>query len=155
LDALPNRRLAYAGHSMGGAVGVLRAVRDPRIHCLISLAAIVHTQSFAKRAFGALVAGRDLMFGKPGCVLSQAYLDDLRAIDNVLPQAEQVAVPWLFVHGDRDELVPIADSHDAFARARAPKRLVVLEGADHTFEPGLTDQMVTAVSQWCARTLTG
>src|SRR5689334_13749980 len=31
LDALPNRTIAYAGHSMGGAVGVLRAVRDPRI----------------------------------------------------------------------------------------------------------------------------
>jgi fermentation-respiration switch protein FrsA (DUF1100 family) len=155
LDALPSRRLAYAGHSMGGAVGVLRAARDRRIDCLISLAAIVHTRSFAKRAFGALVAGRDLMFGKPGCVLSQAYLDDLRAIDNVLAQAERVAVPWLFVHGSRDELVPISDSHDAYARAQTRKELVTLEGADHTFEPGFTGQMVAAVSEWCARTLGG
>ena len=45
LDALPGRALAYAGHSMGGAVGVLRAARDPRIRALVSLAAIVHTRA--------------------------------------------------------------------------------------------------------------
>ena len=152
LDALPNRPIAYAGHSMGGAVGVLCAARDPRIRYLISLAAIVHTRAFVEHAFGPLEVGRDLMFGKPGCLLSQAYLDDLRAIDTVVHQAERVAVPWLFVHGSRDALVPIFHTHDAFARARAPTELVVLEGADHTFEPGLTSQMVDAVTRWCKAT---
>jgi pimeloyl-ACP methyl ester carboxylesterase len=149
LDALANRPIAYAGHSMGGAVGVLRTSRDPRIRALVSLAAIVHTQSFAARAFGALTPGRDLMFGKPGCLLSQKYLDDLRAIDSVIDQVERIDVPWLFVHGARDELVPIADSYDAVARARTQKQLVVLDEADHTFEPGLTGQMVDAVVKWC------
>ena len=49
LDALPGRPIAYAGHSMGGAVGLLRASRDPRIRVLVSLAAITHTQAFAER----------------------------------------------------------------------------------------------------------
>ena len=31
LDALGDRRIAYAGHSMGGAVGTLRTADDPRI----------------------------------------------------------------------------------------------------------------------------
>jgi fermentation-respiration switch protein FrsA (DUF1100 family) len=149
LDALPGRPIAYAGHSMGGAVGVLRASRDPRIQLLVSLAAIVHTRSFAARAFGALTPGRDLMFGKAGCLLSQDYLDDLRAIDSVIAQVDRISVPWLFVHGGRDELVPITDTHDAFARARTQKQLVVLDEADHTFEPGLTGQMVAAVVEWC------
>jgi fermentation-respiration switch protein FrsA (DUF1100 family) len=82
-------------------------------------------------------------------VLPQAYLDDMREIDSVLAQAERITVPWLFVHGTRDELVPIADTHEAFARARAPKQLVELAGADHIFEPGLTEQMVRAVTGWC------
>jgi fermentation-respiration switch protein FrsA (DUF1100 family) len=89
------------------------------------------------------------MFGKPGCVLSQAYLDDMRGIDSVLRHAQEIAVPWLFVHGARDELVPIQDTHDAYARARAPKTLVVLDEADHVFEPGLTPRMVEAVTHWC------
>lgn len=150
-DALPNRVIGYAGHSMGGAVGVMRASRDPRIRYLVSLAAIVHTRAFVERAFGQLEPGSGLMFGKPGCVLSQAYLDDLRAIDSVLDRAEQITVPWLFVHGARDPLVPISDTHDAFARTRASKQLVVLDEADHVFEPGHTPHMVAAVTEWCRR----
>jgi len=38
LDAVDERPIYYAGHSMGGAVGVLRTVSDPRIKRLISLA---------------------------------------------------------------------------------------------------------------------
>jgi len=152
LDALPGRALAYAGHSMGGAVGVLRAARDPRIRALVSLAAIVHTRTFLDRAFGDLTPGAGLMLGKPGCVLSQAYVDDLRGIGtigSVIDHAGEITVPWLFVHGTRDALVPIDDTHDAYARTRAPKERVVLDGADHTFEPGLTPRMVEAVTRWC------
>ncbi len=149
LDALSGRAVAYAGHSMGGAVGVRCARRDPRIRWLVSLAAIVHTRAFAERAFGALTPGTDLMFDKPGCTLSQAYLDDLRGIDSVVNDAERIHVPWLFVHGTRDALVPIQDSRDAFARARGPRKFVELDGADHVFEPGLTGSMVDAVTNWC------
>ena len=149
LDALPGRAIAYAGHSMGGAVGVLRASRDLRIRLLVSLAAIVHTRAFLERAFGDLTPGSGLMFGKPGCRLSQAYVDDLREIGSVIHHADEVAVPWLFVHGTRDALVPIQDTHDAYARARAPKQLVVLDEADHVFEPGFTPRMVEAVADWC------
>jgi uncharacterized protein len=149
LDALPGRPIAYAGHSMGGAVGVLRARRDPRIRVLVSLAGIVHTRAFLERAFGGLTPGVGLMFDKPGCVLSQAYVDDLRAIGSVVTHAEEIAIPWLFVHGTRDALVPIQDTHDAYARARAPKQLVVLEEGDHVFEPALTPRMVDVVTGWC------
>jgi fermentation-respiration switch protein FrsA (DUF1100 family) len=149
VDALPGRAIAYAGHSMGGAVGVLRASRDRRIRLLVSLAAIVHTRAFLERAFGGVAPGTGLMFGKPGCVLSQAYIDDLTGIGSVIRYADDIAVPWLFVHGARDALVPIQDTHDAYARARAPKQLVVLDEADHVFEPGLTPRMVEAVVDWC------
>lgn len=150
LDALDGYTVAYAGHSMGGAVGVLRAVRDERIRLLISLSAIVHTRAFAERSFGHLTPGKDLMWGKPGCLLSQAYMDDLRQIDSVVEDAARVAVPWLFVHGTADDLVPIQDTHDAYARTREPKDFVVLDGADHVFEEGFTPAMVDAVVAWCA-----
>ena len=50
----------------------------------MSLAAIAHTQAFAERTFGDLTPGVGLMLGKPGCVLSQAYLDDMRRIGSVV-----------------------------------------------------------------------
>lgn len=151
LDALDacGYRVAYAGHSMGGAVGVKRAVRDPRVRWLISLAGIVHAAEFAEHAFGHLTPGEGLMFDKPGLVLPAAYMADLRTIGTVVDEAAQVSVPWLFVHGTADPLVPIHHSRDAFARAREPKQLVELPGADHIFEPDLTPTMVRTVTDWC------
>lgn len=141
--------VAYAGHSMGGAVGVRRAVIDPRIKFLISLSAIVHTKEFAESAFGDLEPGVGLMFDKPGLVLPAAYMADLRAIETVLDETSRVAVPWLLVHGTADDVVPIQHSHDAYSHATCPKQLIELPGADHIFEPDQLDAMVTAVAHWC------
>jgi len=144
-------RLAYAGHSMGAAVGVLSAARDERIRLLVSLGGMVATAEFAERKFGALVPGRDVMWDKPECPLSQAFLDDMRAIASVLPQAARVGVPWLLVHGTADDVVPPRDSRDARAAAGATAELVELEGADHVFTSPHDARMAELVADWLAR----
>src|SRR5215204_853402 len=53
-DALPGWSIGYVGHSMGAAVGVLRASNDPRIRFLISLAGMAHMAAFAEREFGSV-----------------------------------------------------------------------------------------------------
>jgi fermentation-respiration switch protein FrsA (DUF1100 family) len=151
IDALDGYEVTYAGHSMGGAVGVLRASEDRRIRRLISLAGMVHVRAFAEYHFGTLVLGRDLMWGKPGCVLSPAYLDDLRQIDTVVSSAKSISVPWLLVHGTADTIVPVRDTHDIFAAATAPKERVIFDGCDHVWEPGFTPRMVETVLAWLAR----
>jgi alpha-beta hydrolase superfamily lysophospholipase len=152
IDALPDWRVTYVGHSMGAAVGVLRASEDRRIRRLVSLAGMVHVRAFAEHHFGGLTPGHDLMWDKPGMVLSPAYMADLRQIGSTAPHAERVSVPWLLVHGTNDTVVPLQDTHDAFARAPGPKDLVTLEGADHVWEPGFIPQMVQTVVDWCGRT---
>ena len=152
LDACAGYTITYVGHSMGGAVGVLRASTDQRIRRLITLAGIVNTRAFAEHHFGALTPGRDLMWGKPGCVLSPAYMDDLCRIGSVVGQAAEIAVPWLLVHGNADTLVPLQDSRDALALARGPTELVELDGCDHIWEPGFIPRMVATVVAWCAKT---
>ena len=152
LDACAGYSVTYVGHSMGGAVGVLRARTDPRIRRLITLAGMVNTRAFADHHFGALTPGRDLMWGKPGCVLSPAYMDDLRRIGSVVGQAAEIAVPWLLVHGNADTLVPLQDSRDALAQARGPTECVELDGCDHVWEPGFIPRMVATVVAWCVKT---
>lgn len=141
--------VTYAGHSMGGAVGVLRASIDARITRLISLAGMVHTRAFAEYHFGSLVPGRDLMWGKPGCLLTPAFLDDLRRIDTLVDRGGKISVPWLLVHGNADVVVPLGHSRDIVARAAGPGQLVELNACDHIWEPGFAPRMVETVVNWC------
>ena len=144
--------MAYVGHSMGGAVGVLRAAQDSRIRLLVSLAGMVHTHDFAQRKFGELTPGAGFMWDKPECPLSQEYVDDMKALDSVLPQAGKITCPWLLVHGTDDTVVPMRDAIDARNAAGGRPELVELAGADHVFSDGATPAMVAAVVPWLDRT---
>ena len=148
LDALEGGPICYVGHSMGAAVGVLRASQDPRIRLLVSLAGMVHTQTFAEREFGDVTPDKGFMWDEPDCPLSQIYMDDMNQLDSVVERAPLIATPWLLVHGTEDDVVPIQDAHDIFARANEPKQLVEIPHADHVFSAAATATMVAAVVGW-------
>ena len=148
LDRLKDYAICYVGHSMGGAVGVLRASEDSRIQLLVSLAGMVHTKAFAQREFGDVTPDEGFMWDEPDCPLSQAYMDDLTQINTVVDRAPQITVPWLLVHGDEDDVVPIEDSHDILERVDGQTQLITLEGASHVFSDEYTPVMVEKVVAW-------
>ena len=148
IDAVREREIIYIGHSMGGAVGVLRAAMDARIKALVSLAGMVHTKAFAEREFGTVKPGEGFMWDDPNCPLSQNYMDDMARINSVVEQGAKIRVPWLLVHGTEDDVVPLQDSLDIFARANEPKELVKMPGANHVFAGEHTAPMVQTVVNW-------
>jgi pimeloyl-ACP methyl ester carboxylesterase len=150
LDNFSNARIGYIGHSMGAAVGVLRAARDPRIKFLVSLAGMANTKEFAEREFGMVKPGEGFMWDDTNCPLSQAYMDDLRKIGSVLNEAPKIKAPWLLVHGTEDDVVPISDSREIFAKANKPKELFEIPGANHVFAGDATQKMVAKVKNWIA-----
>lgn len=139
---------SYAGHSMGGAVGVLRASTDDRILHLVSLAGMVETGRFAREEFGDQTPDAGFMWDDEDCPLSSAYMDDMAAIGSVIGKAGAIQVPCLFVHGTEDDLVPIGEARAIHAAANEPKQLVELEGVDHVFNDAGRDRMVSAVVAW-------
>lgn len=154
LDTVPaGTRIAYAGHSMGGAVGVLAAASDPRIRVLVSLAGMTHTAGFAEREFGQVVPGAGCMWDEEEFPLSRGFLEDLRGIDNTLGAAATITQPWLLVHGSADDLVPAQDSTDAFAAARGPKDLLCLEGAGHAFDATTYPAIIASMHRWLGQYL--
>lgn len=152
LDALDGRQVCYVGHSMGAAVGVLRASRDPRIRALVSLAGMVHTAEFARREFGGQVPDQGCMWDEPGCPLSSRFLDDMVRLGSMADLGADIRVPWLLVHGTTDDVVPLQDARDIHARAGDSAELVRIPEAGHVFADH-TAQMVQAVVCWARQRL--
>ncbi len=148
LDALPpGLKVAYCGHSMGGAVGVMTAAADPRIAVLVTLAGMIRTEDFREREFGAVTPGQGFMWDEPECPLSQNYVDDMESIGDLFDEVGQISVPWLLVHGTADDVVLIEDSRDAYDTAEEPKRLLEIPGEGHSFESSHTP-VIAAVAGW-------
>ena len=152
LDATTGWRVVYCGHSMGGAVGVLRTAADRRIRALVSLAGMVHVDNFMLHHFARLQPGQDGMFDKPECPLTQAFLDDVESIGSVVEKGALIRVPWLLVHGIEDDIVPLQDSLDIRRAADGRPVLVELPGLDHSFT-GNETQMAETVVPWILKTL--
>jgi alpha/beta superfamily hydrolase len=55
--------------------------------------------------------------------------------------------PKLFVSGDRDQFAPKEKLQEVFAEAAEPKKIVLVEGAEHFFEKKL-DRMQAAIREW-------
>ena len=153
LDACAGWRTSYVGHSMGGAVGLLRTVADERISALVSLAAVTHTREFVDRVFGDLREGEP-MLDKPHCPFSIALRSDLQAHGTLAPLARKVRVPWLVVHGDEDEIVPLGHSLDLLAAGGDRLEFVRLDGVDHSFSGAGLERMLDAVTPWLLAALT-
>lgn len=148
IDAAHDREVIYIGHSMGGAVGVLRTATDRRIKGLVSLAGMVHTKAFAEREFGMVKPGEGFMWDDTNCPLSQKYMDDMAKIGTVVEHGANIHVPWLLVHGSEDDVVPMQDSYDIFARANQPKQLIELKGSNHVFAGEHAGIMAGLVVNW-------
>ena len=147
LDVIGQRPVCFIGHSMGGAVGVLRATTDSRIRWLVSLAGMVHTKAFAEREFGEQSPDTGLMWEEESCPLSSTYMNDMAAIGSVVEKGADVAVPWLLVHGTEDDVVPLQDSRDIVASAPHAS-LLELPGAGHVFSDTATMPMIDSVVPW-------
>ena len=153
LDVLDDYTVCYVGHSMGGAVGVLRAATDERIEVLVSLAGMVHTKAFAEREFGDVTPDEGFMWDEPDCPLSQAYMDDMATIDSVAKQASKFGGPWLLVHGSEDDIVPIQDSIDVLQFANESTELLEFPRADHVFSGESTPIVTRMVVDWISQKL--
>ena len=119
LDAEFHLPLVFAGFSFGAAVGLRAACPDARVHALISLGLPI-----------APLAG-DI---EESPVYTFDFLHDC-------------AQPKLFVSGARDQFGPRTKLEELVASVPGPKKLVVIEGADHFFA-GRLRELRQAIEGW-------
>ncbi len=129
-------RVVYFGESLGAAVAVALSVEHPP-------AALVLRSPFTSLAD----MGRLHYAFLPVRLLLRDHFD---AVD----QIRRVKCQVLIVAGDRDSIVPPEQSRRMFETAVAPKRFVLIHGADHNdFTLAAGPELMTEVSQFLRDTL--
>ena len=114
-----HRPLLFAGFSFGAAVGSRAACLDARVRAVIGVGTPV----------GPVVADSEV---------PRTYSFDF---------LQECAKPKLFVSGARDQFGPRAQLEALVASVPEPKKLVLIEGADHFFE-GRLRELREAIETW-------
>ena len=127
----PDAHRYVYGHSLGGAVAIEVARNNPAVSGLILEATFTSIRDMAYQyAWGWLPV--DL-------VLTQRF-DSLEKIADV-------RAPTLFIHGKSDRFVPHSMSEQLYAATKAPKQLLLIDGAGHSniAWSGAFDQVQSAI----------
>lgn len=156
-------RVGLLGHSRGGGISLLGAAQRPEARCLVTWAGVSRTMRYSS----AEVAGweergyLEVVNARTGQVLrlGRGLLQELRERpDDLDPRraVRSLRIPYLILHGDRDEAVPVEEARELLWAAQdAGLRNAVLStvsGAGHTFGashpfPGTQDHLEEAIAK--------
>lgn len=126
-------KIAIFGSSMGGTVALMFTAAEPHVAALVTLAAPLHPENFPKRVLPPAGLQRWRKRGYTrynGRRLNLTMLEDLESID-VPVAARKIRCPVLILHGDADEVVPVAEAHELHGYLNNSKHLSILKGTDH------------------------
>jgi len=168
---IDRRRIGLLGHSRGGGTSILAtghtATKNP-VRSLVTWSAVstfdrlTEEQKVGWRESGRLPITNARTGQEIG--LDRVVLEDLERSSNrldILAAASRCQVPWLIVHGQADETVPVDEARWLADRGPKTAQLEIIAQGSHTFGAthpfnGPTPQLITALNatqQWFRSTL--
>lgn len=127
---LPGAQVGMIGYSMGAAVAILTAARDPAVRAVVadsSYATLRDVIAFAYRQRRL----PPLLLALTGLVNHWRYgytwssMQPVDAVEKIAPR------PLLIIHGSDDGLTPVEQAYRLYQAAREPKELWIVQGARH------------------------
>jgi uncharacterized protein len=129
-DGVDGGRILYLGESIGGAVALALALEAPPLG-LVLQSAFTSIRDMGRLHYPVI----------PSALVPDAY-----------PNLRRVAAlrsPLLVIHGDRDDIVPVAHGRALFDAAPEPKRLEIVRGAGHNdLLAAMGASYGTTVAEW-------
>jgi len=169
-----NSSVFLAGHSLGGAVSLYVAQREPRIKGIVLWSTpcnhTYNVKKFITRTRGKLGLYAFLLFSwidklfdvsrlfkleVYGITLRPKYVrEKLMKLNECEAVSKLNKVPLLVVVGDKDVIVGVEEAREVFMRANEPKTLLVIESAGHTYA-GKEDELVAKTVDWIKKVIAG
>lgn len=133
-------KIFLLGRSLGGAAALVAAARAADIAGLVLWATPNDLQATFRKALGdesydALLAGQTLYLNdeRGELALTPDFLTDFARYDLQVLLRNWRKRPLLILHGEKDETVTVEQARLSFALAGVPKKLVLINGGDHSF----------------------
>ena len=135
VNEVDEARLCLLGFSGGAAVSLYSAAHDPRVSLVVTCACPADFHSLHQRQTPLEAVQR---FRQIGAIRNKDFppsieewqkgfetITPLNWVDKISPR------PLLLVHGDADELIPLEHARRLYQKAKEPKELKVVPGAQH------------------------
>ena len=143
-------RVFVYGMSMGSAVTVLLGGRKlpANVEYLVSDCGYASVKNQMLHTFGSLNMPRNLLYRlyKCACICHRIYNPDKVYITQA---AEKCNLPILFIHGDKDEVVPVENVYELYKICGSKnKKIIVTEGVGHVHSFIVSEEVRKAVWTW-------
>jgi fermentation-respiration switch protein FrsA (DUF1100 family) len=115
--------VAVFGQSLGGSIAIVVTAQEPLVKAAVIEAAFSGHAAMMRDVLGRHILTWPLYPFMP--LFVNRSLDAVRYVDLISPR------PIFFIHGDKDEIVPVRMSKALFEKAKEPKKLWIVPGAGH------------------------
>lgn len=131
-------KIVLNGRSFGGSTVINYCAGDEKISALCTWAAVARPAKLFAGFIEESTAGEADDFMRISgehetLFLKKRFFHDLESHDILRDAGAISPSSFLIVHGSEDEAVPVAEGELLYAAAGEPKKLAVVEGADHRF----------------------
>jgi pimeloyl-ACP methyl ester carboxylesterase len=133
-------KLYLMGHSRGGGISILKAREDRRVKKLCTWASLSEVSKYWTQEQLDQIKRDGIIYlpnkrtGQQMPIKWQMYEDYYAHLDRLfVPDAvRQLQIPFLIIHGTKDETVPVANAIEMHTWNKG-NRLFLIEGANHNF----------------------
>ncbi|MCK4730501.1 MAG: alpha/beta hydrolase [Candidatus Aenigmarchaeota archaeon] len=142
-----NSRIGILGQSFGTATAI---TLEPKVKCLIMMGSVAHPKEILAELFGKGYSPEGISTRvKPNGVITKIKPQFWKDFENhnLLESIKNIHCLILFIHGSKDDKVPVADMESYFQNTNEPKEKVVIDGGDHGLRPH-RDKMYKIVVDW-------
>jgi dienelactone hydrolase len=127
---IDSRRIGCSGTSFGTFFGTILTANEPRI-CCFAATSVCHEPG-CHTIFQEASPTFKKRFMYMSGIVDEDEFDDFRKTITWEGHAEKIAVPYLCVAGEADELSPLENSERLLKAVKGPKRFVVYQDSRHS-----------------------
>lgn len=152
------KKIGLTSESLGGVIIIL--LNDPRVKAIAPWSANIHVRDIFENLYGKEMIkeieekGSSIYTshttGKKS-VIERNFWEEVKKIGDI-PEAKikEIKCPILIIQGDKDEYFDVRIAEDLYNLANEPKKLVIVENANHTFASSKQHQkqLVSSILDW-------